>query len=406
MEAPTVAQQWKSENWYVSWLNYIPEIGGKIDPRVTVTDCTLRDGEQQAGIVFSKDEKVAIAKKLDEVGVHQIEAGMPMVSHEDLEAVKAIVRERLHAHLYVLSRAIKSDIDMVLSCDVPGVQVSMPSGELQVKYKLKWPEEKVISTAVEIVDYAKAHGLWVNLSPYDTTRADPAFLQRYIETVAKETKVDRIRIVDTVGSARPAAIAYLTKMIKKWAGPIPLEIHAHNDFGLAVANSLAALEAGASAVSTTVNGIGERVGNAATEEVVLALRVLYGIDTRIKYDKLYELSQLVQRMSGVRLQPHKSVVGQGAFRHESGISVDGILELPWTGEAFAPEFVGQKREIVLGKKSGKNSIEYELKNLGLTATPEQVNSILTLVKDESIRTKGPISSERFKEISKQALSPR
>lgn len=406
MEIPAVGQQWKSDNWHVSWLNFIPEINGKIDPRVTVTDCTLRDGEQQAGIVFSKDDKLTIAKKLDEVGVHQIEAGMPMVSHEDFEAVKAIAREKLHAHLYVLSRAIKADIDMVLSCDVPGVQVSMPSGELQVKYKLKWPEEKVISTAVEIIDYAKAHGLWVNLSPYDTTRADPVFLQRYIETIAKETKVDRIRIVDTVGSARPAAIAYLTKMVKRWAGSIPLEIHSHNDFGLAVANSLAALEAGASAVSTTVNGIGERVGNAATEEVVLALRVLYGIDTGIKYEKLYELSQLVQELSGVRVQTHKSVVGDGAFRHESGISVDGILELPWTGEAFAPEFVGQKRKIVLGKKSGKNSIAHQLGTLGLSATPSQADEILAAVKDESIRTKGPLSPERFEEIAKRALRPK
>lgn len=403
MEIPTATQKWKSDNWYVSWLNFSSDVSGKIDPRVTVTDCTLRDGEQQAGIVFSKEDKVTIAKKLDEVGIHQIEAGMPMVSHEDLEAVKAIAKEGLHAQLYVLSRAIKSDVDMVLSCDVPGVQISMPSGELQIKYKLKWSEDKVISTAVDIVDYAKAHGLWVNLSPYDTTRADPTFLKRYIETISRDTKVDRIRIVDTVGSARPAAIAYLTKMIKGWAGAIPLEIHAHNDFGLAVANSLAALEAGASAVSTTVNGIGERVGNASTEEVVLALRVLYGIDTGMRYERLYELSQLVQKLSGVRLQPHKSVVGEGAFRHESGISVDGILELPWTGEAFAPQFVGQTRKIILGKKSGKNSIEYELKNLGMSATPEQVNDILTAVKDESIKTKGPIGQPRFVEIARRIL---
>ena len=194
-------------------------------------------------------------------------------------------------------------------------------------------------------------------------------------------------------------------MSKRWAGPNPLVKHSHNDFGLGVANSLAALEAGASAVSTTVNGIGERVGNAATEEVVLALRVLYGVDTGVKYEKLYELSQLVQKLSGVRLQPHKSVVGDGAFRHESGISVDGILELPWTGEAFAPEFVGQKRKIILGKKSGRNSIEHQLKGLGLSATPGQVDEILAAVKEESIRTKSPISPERFEEIAKRVLRP-
>jgi isopropylmalate/homocitrate/citramalate synthase len=397
-------QPWISDKWYGSWLNFVPDINGKISKDVTITDCTLRDGEQQAGIVFSKEDKVMIARKLDEVGIHQIEAGMPMVSQEDYEAVKAIVREKLHAHLYVLSRAIKTDIDMVLSCGVPGVQVSMPSGELQIKYKLKWPEEKIISTAVDIIDYAKAHGLWVNLSPYDTTRANPVFLQRYIETVVKETKVDRIRMVDTVGSARPAAIGYLTKQMKKWAGSVPLEIHCHNDFGLAVANSLAALEAGASAVSTTVNGIGERVGNASTEEVAMALLVLYGVDTKLRYEKLTELSQLVQKLSGVKVQPGKPIVGEGAFKHETGISVDGILELPWCGEGYAPELVGQTRKIVLGKKSGTSSIKYALERLGLQATNQQISQILNDVKNESIRTKDLVSEQRFEQIAKSVLA--
>ncbi len=396
-----MSQEWKTDNWYVSWLNYLPQVDRRIAKGVTVTDCTLRDGEQQAGIVFSKDEKLMIARKLDEIGIHQIEAGMPVVSREDYEAAKAIAKERLRADIYVLARAIKSDIDMVLECDVPGVQISLPSGELQIKYKLKWSEEKVISTALDIVDYAKEHGLWVNLSPYDTTRADPVFLQRYIETVTKETKVDRIRIVDTVGSARPAAIAYLTGMMKKWAGKVPLEIHCHNDFGLAVANSLAALEAGASAVSTTTNGIGERVGNAPTEEVVLALLMLYGVDTGMNYSKLKELSELVERLSGVKLQAHKPVVGEGAFKHESGITVDGILDIPWAGEAYAPEFVGQTRRIVLGKKSGNRSIEYGLEKLGIKASNEQVRQILEAVKTESTKTKGLISESRFKQIANE-----
>lgn len=398
------SEPWKSDKWYTSPLNFLPETIGNISKDVTVTDCTLRDGEQQAGIVFSKKDKLAIARKLDEIRIHQIEAGMPSVSSEDLEAVKAIGAAKLNAHVYALSRAIRSDVDLVLSCDVPGIQISMPSGELQLKYKLKWPEEKIISTAIDIIDYAKDHGLWVNLSPYDTTRADLRFLKRYIETVVGETKVDRIRIVDTVGSAKPSAIAYLTRLMKQWAGRVPLEIHCHNDFGLAVANSLAALEAGALAVSTTTNGIGERVGNAATEEIVLALLVLYGIDTRIEYSKFTELSRLVQKLSGIKVQVHKPIVGEGTFTHESGISVDGILELPWTGEAYSPELVGQKRKIVLGKKSGKRSIEDALKQAGLTATDEQLIQILKGVKEESIRTKGIVSSDRFKAIAEEILA--
>jgi isopropylmalate/homocitrate/citramalate synthase len=273
-----------------------------------------------------------------------------------------------------------------------------------VHYKLKWSEEKLIKTALEITDYAKSHGLWVNLSPYDTTRAEPIFMRRVLSAIAKDGHVDRVRMVDTVGSAGPWAIRYLVTQMKKVLKKVPVEVHVHNDLGLAVANTLAGLEAGAEAASTTMNGIGERTGNAATEEVVMALRLLYGIDLHINCAKLCELSGLVERLSGVKLQVNKPVVGRNIFAHESGLVVDGILEMPFTGELYAPELVGQRRRIIIGKKSGKRSILFKLKELGLNATDEQVGSILSRVKEESINRKEILSDERFKAIVEECGS--
>jgi isopropylmalate/homocitrate/citramalate synthase len=394
-------ERWISDKWYLSRFNFVPQVERqmrlKLPQKIIIADCTLRDGEQQAGVVFTKEDKVQIARKLDEVGIHQIEVGMPAVSKEDEEAVKAIVKEGLKAKVYALARAIKQDVDKVIDCGVSGVLISLPSGRLQIE-KLGWSEEKIINTALEITDYAKDHGLWVNLSPYDTTRAEPGFLKRYLSSVAKEGNVDRVRIVDTVGSAGPWAIRYLVAEMKKILGTILIEVHVHNDLGLATANTLAGLEAGAEVASTTVNGIGERVGNAATEEVVMALRLLYGVDLGIKYEKLCELSRLVEQLSGVKLQVNKPIVGRDIFTHESGITVDGILKMPFTGELYAPELVGRRRKIVLGKKSGKRSIEFKLKELGLSVPDEQIGAILTRVKEEAIKGKSLVSDERFKAI--------
>jgi len=373
----------------------------KISKHIVVTDCTLRDGEQQAGIVFTKNDKVEIARKLDELGIREIELGMPSVSEEDTEAVKAIVKEKLNARLYALARATRPDIDKVIDCGVSGVQISLPIGYLQVKYKLDWDEDRVKKTVLEMTDYAKSHGLWVNLSPYDTTRAEPKFMKRFLSTIAKDGHVDRVRLVDTVGSAGPWAIRYLVHEMRKILKRIPIEVHVHNDLGLATANTLAGIEAGAQAASTTINGIGERVGNTSTEEVLMALRLLYGVDMGIKYDRLYELSRLVERLSGIKMQINKPIVGTGIFTHESGISVDGILQMPFTGELYSPELVGQTRKIVIGKKSGRHSIEFKLKEMGLNVTESQLGAILTKVKKQAINNKGLVSDEQLRTIVAQ-----
>lgn len=398
-------EKWIGNDWYLSRFNYVDQVQKrmKLSKDVAIADCTLRDGEQQAGIVFTKEEKLQIARKLDDVGIPQIEAGMPSVSKEDEEAVKAIVRENLKAKVYAMARATKQDVDKVIDCGVSGVMISLPIGYLQVQYKLKWSEEKVIQTALEITDYAKSHGLWVNLSPVDTTRAEPAFMKRVLSAIAKGGHVDRVRMVDTVGAAGPWAIRYLVTEMRRVLKRIPIEVHVHNDLGLATANTLAGLEAGAKVASTTVNGIGERVGNAATEEVLVALRLLYGIDLGIKYEKLGELSNLVERLSGIRLQVNKPVVGSGIFTHESGVVVDGILEMPFTGELYSPGFVGQTRKIVIGKKSGRKSVEFKLKELGLEVPDQQIGDILTRVKEQAIQNKGLVSDDQLKTIVAQAI---
>jgi len=395
-----IMKKWISDKWYVSKYNFNEKVREAINlpEKVIIADCTLRDGEQQAGIVFNRDDKVKIARILDEIRIPQIEAGMPAASKEDEEAVKAIMKENLNAKIYALARAMKSDIDKVIDCETWGVVISLPSGYLQVKYKLRWEEEKVINTALEMIDYAKDHGLWINLSPYDNTRAEIGFLERYIRAVVKS--VDRIRLVDTAGCTIPAAIRYLVEKMKDWMGDTPLEIHCHNDFGLGTANTLAALEAGAEAASTTINGIGERVGNTATEEVALALQILYGVDLGLDFGKFYEASHLVQELSGIK-KPYKPVVGDAAFRHETGMAVYAIETMPFTTEPYSPEFVGQKRTIVLGKKSGIKNVEFRLKELGLSASEKQMRSAVFRIKEESVKKKRAITDEEFKAILKE-----
>ena len=380
----------------LSPFNNEPEaIAGFRPPKeVLIHDCTLRDGEQQPGLVFREDEKVAIAQRLDELGIQQIEAGMPAVSEEDRSAIRRIVGLRLNAKISALCRLVKEDIDMALDCDVWGIVCSAPAGYLQLKHKLKWSEEQFTRTVLEITDYVKSHGLYVILSPYDTTRADLRFLTSLVQTCVREGKIDRVRVVDTVGCAAPHAMTYIVRKIKD-AAALPVEVHCHDDFGLATANTIAGVLGGAEVVSTTINGVGERSGNTPTEEVAVSLKLLYGIETGLRYDKLYEVSAFIQRVSKVPLQSHKAIVGENSFKQESGLIVGGFLEMPATAQPFDPKFVGRDWEIVLGKKSGRRSIEYKLERMGIEATDEQVELLLQKVKEQSISKKGALTDEEF-----------
>jgi isopropylmalate/homocitrate/citramalate synthase len=280
------------------------------------------------------------------------------------------------------------------------VSCSLPIGEPQIKYKLKWPEEKVIETACMITSYAHQKGFYVVLSPYDTTRASPAFLERFLSTVLKQGWIDRVRLVDTVGGITPQAMGLLVRKMTELTRK-PVEVHCHNDFGLATANTLAALCSGATVASTALNGMGERAGCAATEEVALALHILYGRNMGFDLAKFYQASLVLQEYSGVKLQRNKAVVGQGAFAQEAGLVVTGWKEFPFTAEPYLPELVGQKPTLLLGKKSGKDSIRVKLKEMGLSATEQEVDKILEQVKKKSQETKEPIDDHDFAVIFKK-----
>ena len=400
-----MGKNWLTDKWWVSYLNFLDEVRSnfKIPEKVIIHDITLRDGEQQAGLVFNKEDKIKIARMLDEVGVHRIEAGMPAVSTEDKEAVKAVAHEGLNAKVFCFARCMKRDVDLALECDVDGVEMEIPSSEHIIKYAYGWSLEKAIDLSIEATRYAADHGLYVAFFTIDATRADLDWWFKIINNVATKGHMDSLVLVDTFGVCTPEAIRYFTRRAKEQINK-PIEAHFHNDFGLATANTLAAVCEGAEIVHTTVNGIGERMGNADLAEVALALEALYGIELGLKYDKLYELSKLVEKLSGVQMPPHKPVVGDGAFRVESGIIAGWWARLeelnkPLIMFPYTWDLVGQKGvEMLLGKKSGRDSIIRKLKEMGQDPSKVDVDKILEEVKEESIKRKSSIPDEVFKEI--------
>jgi len=396
---------WETENWFISHYNFLDEVrkGLKIPERVIFHDVTLRDGEQQAGIVFRKEEKVKIARLLDDAGVQRIEAGMPAVSREDAEAVKAIAHEGLSAKVFSFARCMKRDVDLALDCDVDGVVMEIPSSDHLIKYAYGWTVEKAIQRSVEATRYAGEHGLYVAFFTIDSTRARFESFWGIVSQVAREGHMDSYVLVDTYGVCTPEAIRHLTGEVKRRIDK-PVEIHCHNDFGLAVANSIASVMAGAEIVHTTVNGIGERCGNAALEEVAAALEILYGVKTGIHLEKLRRLSKFVEEASGVKVPPQKPVVGEKIFTTESGI-VAGWWERakdirPLEVFPLKPSLLGFDRvEIALGKGCGKASVIYRLREMGMEIPPpEKVEGIIQRVKQVAQEKKGLLTDEEFRRI--------
>jgi len=395
-------QPWINKDKHTSLYNFldIPQEELNFPNDIVVTDCTLRESDQYAGVALTKEDKVTFASALDKVGIQQIEIGMPAITPEERETAEAIVNLGLKAKLIALCRAKKEDIDLAASLGVWGAVVSMPSGYLQIEKRLKWEPQRVIDTAMEMASYAHEKGLFVDLSPYDTTRAHPDFLQKYISTVTAQGTVDRVRLVDTTGCITPHGIRSLIKIMRE-VTDLPIELHLHNDFGLAVASTIAGLGAGANVISSSFNGMGERSGNTPTEEVVTALHLLYNIDIGLNYDKVYETSLLLQKLTGVKMHPHKSVVGQNSFTQISGLVLAGFKEDPFVGLSYLPEVVGQITTVSLGKATGKASIEWKLEQLGLDASDDQIRKIVLLVKDFALANHGEVSDNEFRRIVKE-----
>ncbi len=395
--------RWVSDKYWVSHFNYDREVLSRLHfpDEVVFHDVTLRDGEQTPGVVFRKNEKVEIARRLDEVGVQRIEAGMPVVSREDFEAVREIAHLGLRAKVIAFSRMLREDVDAALRADVSGVITEAPVGIPKLR-QFGWTYDQVVEKSIDVVGYAKEHGLWVALFGVDTTRADPEFLVRLFREVDAAAHHDSVVLADTFGCTSPEAYGKLVSIIRR-SIPQTLEVHTHNDFGLAVATAISGLANGASVVHTSVNGLGERAGNASFEEVALALRLLYGVKVNVKFEALKELSEVVQRYSGVRLAQNKPVVGDRVFTREAGISIAGWVKYHLGSESYLPEMVGNRHGVFLGKKSGLHTIEWKLGELGISATNEQMEEILEKVKTRAEEKKSNLTDEEFLEIVKSVI---
>ena len=356
-------------------------------------DTTLRDGEQTAGIVFSNVEKYRIAQLMDDANVQQIEAGIPTMGADEKKAVRHIARMGLNASILGWNRADIQDIDTSIDCDVDSVAISMSSSDIHIEHKLKKSREWVLDKVVESVEHAKAHGLYVSCNGEDASRADMDFLLQFAQA-AKEAGADRFRYCDTIGRELPSTCHDRVKKIIDTVG-IDVEMHTHNDFGMATANCIAGIEAGARFASTTVMGIGERSGSAPLEEIVMAAKHLLCKDFGIIPLKLKPLAEFVSVAADRPIPVYKPFLGSNCFAHEAGIHADGIIKDAQNYEPYDPEEMGLERTIVIGKHSGRNTLVTKLKEHGIELGDEDASALLDLVRRYSVKLHRCISDEEL-----------
>jgi isopropylmalate/homocitrate/citramalate synthase len=368
--------------------------------KVIVYDSTLRDGEQTPGVAFSPEQKATIARMLDDAGVHQIEAGFPAVSENEVRTIKAIADLGLKADILGLSRVTKGDIDAAVDAGVDMVLLFVGTSEIHLKYKMKKSREEVLAMTADALDYCRSRGVPASVSAEDTTRTDLEFLMRFYRESEANGAV-RVGVTDTLGCATPEAIADLVTRARGEVR-VPVALHLHNDFGLALANAIAGVKAGAAAVTTTVNGIGERAGNVPLEQFAVALKYLYSLDIGIDCTKMKELSDHICRASGLHKPRNQPLVGTNVFAHESGIHVAAILNCPMTYESIPPEAVGNERLIIMGKKTGVNYVKRRLEEMRVEADDEQAAEICRRIKELGEK-KGRVSNAEFIDIVAQVV---
>ncbi len=399
---------WKSSEWFVSPWNYNSEVVSSFQfaEEIKIHDITLRDGEQQAGIVMNREEKVKIAKALADAGVHRIEAGMPVVSATDEAAIKEIVDLDLESEIFSFARCMVPDVEKAKECGVKGIVVEIPCSEHIIKHAYDWPLEKALELSIEATLCAKENDLYTVFFPIDSSRAEMNWFLDTIEHVATKGHMDALAVVDTFGGISPHAEPYLIGKIRERIQK-PLEPHFHDDFGMGIANTMMALACGGSVAHTTVLGVGERAGNAAMESVVLALLTMYGRDIGIKTEKIYELSQIVREITQAQIPTNRSAVGDRIFHIESGIVTSWFeqcgsehrLELM----PFLPSLVGQPDpQVVMGKCSGIDSVKKWLADAGLVIDDEQKQmELVQKVKESAISKKRLLTRDEFSDLAKE-----
>ncbi|MQA06335.1 MAG: pyruvate carboxyltransferase [Streptosporangiales bacterium] len=400
---------WHTDRWFTSPWNHDDEVAAAyaFPEQIQIHDVTLRDGEQQASVVFTADDKVRIAERLAEAGIHRIEAGLPAVSEADTEAVRRIAGMGLPSQVYAFSRCIVDDVKRAVDCGVEGVVLEIPSSRHLIELGYGWSVERALELSVEATNCAHDNGLSVTFFPIDATRASVDDYLALVDRVATDGHLDALALVDTFGVLTPHAVERFVRVSRERFG-VPLETHFHMDYGLGVANSLIAIAAGASVMQGTVSGLGERAGNTPFEEVVLALLTMYDIDIGVRTEKLTELAEFVADLSDVRQPSNRPVTGNRLFDVESGIiatwvrnarDVDRTEVVP-----YLPELVGQSGPtIVLGKGSGVDNVAEGLERIGVEVTAEQGEEILQRVKRRSLQTKGLLDDDDLREIATEVV---
>jgi homocitrate synthase NifV len=369
---------------------------------IKINDTTLRDGEQAAGVAFTVAEKVAIAQFLDSMGIPELEIGIPIMGGEEEQAIREIVALGLQADLIGWNRAKIGDIQASIACGLQRVHISIPVSQIQLQVKFGGHLNQLWQQLEQAISFALDQGLYVTVGGEDSSRADLQFLVEVGQKV-QAWGVSRFRFCDTLGILDPfTTYDKISQLVQEIT--IPIEMHTHDDLGMAVANSLAGIKAGATSVNTTVNGLGERAGNAALEEVVMALKQLYGIKLDVDTRKLRQISQLVQKASGDFLPRWKSVVGANAFTHESGIHINGVLKNPESYQPYAPEDIGLKHRLVIGKHSGRSLLYTLLQNHQISLKQQEAKLLLDAVRSLAIKLKRGLTQEEVLNLLDQKYS--
>ena len=404
---------WKTENWYTSPWNFAAEARKdfNLPKKIKFHDVTLRDGEQQAGLIFTKDQKIALADKMAELGMHRIEAGMPAVSAQDREAIIEIAKRYQGPNdpeIFAFARCMKVDVQKAVDCGVKGIVVEIPSSEHLVKYAYKWDYEKAIDLAIEATLCAKENGLYTVFFCIDGSRCDLDTFCTMITRVANEGHMDALALVDTMGGLAPNASNYMVKKIKSVIDK-PLEVHFHDDFGMGAANTFMALCAGAEVAHTSITGIGERAGNCPYEDVALALLMMADYDTGLDYSKMVELSELMQKFSGHKIPSNRGIVGPTLAQIESGIVADWFVnakdEHPLEVSPYLYPFVGHKdAEVVIGKMSGIPTVNIYLDKLGMKCdSKDQKMEIVMKIKEKAFEVGRLLTVGEFEDIAHSVL---